>query len=90
MSNPPVYTTPGFTYSDLTIRLNEVKEVVIPAFHDPDGSIVTASVEDMSEAATTISFTLEPDFSKVTLHPTAFSELGLHTMYIVLKDETNT
>ncbi len=41
LNNPPVYDSPvppAPIYQSLTIPLNSVKSIVVPPFHDPDGS----------------------------------------------------
>jgi len=34
------------TYADVSVRLNSVKEVSIPAYYDRDGSAVVLTVSD--------------------------------------------
>jgi hypothetical protein len=44
INRPPIYDTTGVTYISVIVYLNYKEDVVIPSFHDPDGSDAYAQI----------------------------------------------
>jgi hypothetical protein len=60
MNNPPVYNTPvpaSPIYAPLTIPLNSVRSIPVPAFHDPDRSDSKVFVQQVSKLTATVDLT---------------------------------
>lgn len=52
LNHPPVYDSPvpvSPIYPSITIPLNSIKSIVVPPFHDPDGSDCTVYVNWVSK-----------------------------------------
>ncbi len=60
LNNPPVYENPVPAtpiYPPLTIPLNSVKTIPVPAFHDPDRSDCKVFVKQVSKLTATVDLT---------------------------------
>ena len=84
INRPPIYDTTGVTYIAVIVYLNYKEEVMIPSFHDPDGSDSYAQIYDPT--AVPVLWSVLPDFSKITLEPTGFNEVGVHNAFVRLFD----
>ena len=81
---PPAYVDPTVSYPTITLLLFEIKDVTIFPYYDPEGGSVVVSIND--PAAVPVTFLLASDSSKVTFSPTSNTEVGTHTVSVILKD----
>jgi hypothetical protein len=79
---PPAYTNPTVSYSSFSIPINSSHDVPIFPNYDPEGTLVTVLVID--SYSTSVNFIIAGDYSKVTFSPIAFSEVGTHSVAIIL------
>jgi hypothetical protein len=84
INRPPMYDTAGVTYIAVSVHLNYKEHVMIPSFHDPDGSDAYAQIYDPTPVP--VLWSILPDFSKITFEPTGFNELGVHNAFVRLYD----
>jgi hypothetical protein len=84
INRPPIYYTTGVTYTEVTVHLNYKEDVIIPSFHDLDGSDAYAQIYE--PMAVPVLWSVVSDFSKITFEPTGFNEVGVHNAYVRLFD----
>ena len=84
INRPPIYDTTGVTYIAVIVYLNYKEDIMIPSFHDPDGSDAYAQIYDPT--AIPVLWSVLPDFSKITFEPTGFDEVGVHNAFVRLYD----
>jgi hypothetical protein len=84
INRPPIYDTAGVTYAAVSVHLNYKEDVVIPTFHDPDGSDAYAKIYDPT--AIPVLWSVLPDFRKLTFEPIGFNEVGVHNAFVRLYD----
>jgi hypothetical protein len=84
INRPPIYDTPGVTYMAVSVYLNYKEDVMIPSFHDTDGSDAYAKIYEPT--AVPVLWSVQPDFRKITFEPIGFNELGVHNAIVRLYD----
>jgi hypothetical protein len=84
INRPPIYDNTGVTFTAVSVYLNYKEDVVIPNFHDPDGSDAYAQIYDPT--AVPVLWSVLPDFSKLTFEPIGFNEVGVHNAFVRLYD----
>lgn len=73
-------------YSPIALHVNYSKGYVnIPPSYDPEGSAVTLIITDLTTSLTKLQYTFAN--SHISFSPTAFGEVGIHTVEIKLSDD---
>jgi hypothetical protein len=67
------------------VHLNNQYDMKVPSFHDPDGSLAFANIQET--ATYPVPWTILPDFTSVTFAPLDFTQVGIHTVYVRLYDD---
>ena len=86
-NRPPYFTDGTTTFAPVSVSLNSIYNLAIPAFSDPD---LTTPVLGFTQSSTPAVTTTLIGTSTLKISPTAFSEVGLHTTYITLSDSKET
>jgi hypothetical protein len=82
-NRPPCFTDGTTTFSPVSIALNSIFSVPIPAFSDPD---MTTPILALTQTLTPAVTTAFIGTTSLKISPTAFTEVGVHTTYITLSD----
>jgi len=82
-NRPPFFTDGTTTFAGISVALNSIYNLPIPAFADPDLTTPTLALTQSSTPSVTATFV---GTTTLKISPTAFTEVGLHTTYITLSD----
>jgi hypothetical protein len=88
LNNPPVYNSSSVSYAALTIPLNSVQTIPVPAFHDPDGSdsfVYLSEISKVTATANVIAYASALP-GPLIVAPVAFAEVGVHNIEVILSD----
>lgn len=81
---PPVFNDGTTSFASLIAPLNSVKSFSVPLYSDPDGDIVTISVQEGSGGTLPSWIQLKNANTLLEAAPTAFADINTHSFKIVL------
>lgn len=82
-NRPPYFTDGTTSFASVSVALNSIYNVPIPAFADPDLTTPALALTQSSTPSVTATFV---GTTTLKISPTTFTEVGLHTTYITLSD----
>jgi hypothetical protein len=82
-NRPPYFSDGTTSFGSISVALNSVTNLPIPAFADPD--LVTPVLSFSQLTTPTVSLALTGTTS-LKISPTTFTEVGAHSIYILLSD----
>jgi hypothetical protein len=93
-NNPPVYNTPPPLpttpiYPLFSIPLNSIQTIIVPPFHDPDGTGCIVYVNELSKIGASANLNIivtNENFGPIIVAPVGFGEVGDHIIEIILWD----
>jgi hypothetical protein len=71
-------------YSTVTVHLNKSHIVDVFPYYDPENGTVT--VEGLENSTNPVNISVSSNYQQVTIFTTSFSQLGWHTLKIILRD----
>jgi hypothetical protein len=80
-NRPPYFTNGITTFGTVTVKMNSVLDVPIPAFADLDLNIPTVTFN--KGTSTSLSASLIST-NNIHINPTTYSEVGSHSTYVIL------
>jgi hypothetical protein len=82
-NRPPYFTDGTTSFAPVTVALNSIFHLPIPAFSDPD---LTTPILGLTQVSTPAVMATFMGTTSLKISPTTFTEVGLHTAYVYLSD----